>query len=98
MRNFQLDHVVAWTADEAKRHIYENIVYSCGSCNWTKQERPLPDPCSVAFHGFYQFEPDGSVTPLDRAGNATLKSWGWMHRIWPTSGAGPSGLIAGWRS
>ena len=75
-RNFQLDHVVAWTADEAKRHIYENIVYSCGSCNWTKQERPLPDPCSVAFHGFYQFEPDGSVTPLDRAGERYIEILG----------------------
>ena len=75
-RLFQLDHVVAWTADEAKRHIYENIVYSCGSCNWTKQERPLPDPCSVAFHGFYRFEPDGSVTPLDRAGERYVEILG----------------------
>lgn len=75
-RNFQLDHVVPWTADEAKRHIYENIVYSCGSCNWTKQNRPLPDPCSVAFHGFYRFELDGSVTPLDGAGERYIEILG----------------------
>jgi hypothetical protein len=75
-RLFQLDHVIAQTTDEAKKHIYENIVYSCGSCNWTKRERPLPDPCSVAFHGFYRFEPDGSVTPLNSAGEKYVEILG----------------------
>ena len=37
---------------------------------------PEPDPCSVAFHGFYRFEPDGSVTPLDRAGERYIEILG----------------------
>ena len=67
-RNFQLDHIIPQTKGADKIHLYENLVYSCASCNRTKQDRPLPDPCSVAYHGHYRFEADGTVTPLTPQG------------------------------
>jgi hypothetical protein len=63
-RLFQLDHVIPQSVDPSKIDSYDNLVYCCGSCNWTKKARPLPDPCGMAYHGFYRFEPDGSVTAL----------------------------------
>lgn len=63
-RAFQLEHIVPQSKDAAKIHVYENIVYCCASCNRTKRDSLLPDPCSAAYFGHYQFETDGTVTPL----------------------------------
>ena len=67
-RNFWLDHVIPQSKDKSKIHLYDNLVYSCASCNRTKQDWPLPGPCCAAYHGHYRFEPDGTVTPLTDEG------------------------------
>ena len=56
--------------------MYENLVYSCGSCNWTKSTAAPPDPCVMAYGGFYRFEIDGTVTAINKQGELYIEYLG----------------------
>jgi HNH endonuclease len=75
-RIFHVDHIIPQSVDKSKTLLYDNLVYSCGSCNGFKLDKVLPDPCRVAYGEYYRFDPDGTVTPLSDVGELYIEVLG----------------------
>jgi hypothetical protein len=51
---------------------YDNLVYSCHSCNLGKSARLIPDPCLVAFGRCLEVDEDGTISALNEDGQRLI--------------------------
>jgi hypothetical protein len=60
--DFDLDHfqAQAWSAGKDANH-YDNLLYSCHTCNLRKGGNELPDPCSGLTADDVRVHPDGTL-------------------------------------
>jgi hypothetical protein len=68
-----VDHIVS--RDEALELIcdYDNLVLACQCCNRLKSSKRVPDPCRLAYGWCLRVNRDGSITPLNQAGDRLIR-------------------------
>jgi hypothetical protein len=66
---FHIEHAIPRASDESLVNDYDNLLYSCATCNNAKRAvLDVPNPCEIAFAECLRVEDDGSVTPLNDHG------------------------------
>ncbi len=63
---FHIDHVVPQAEYPAGALDYDNLVYSCVSCNLAKGSVAIPNPCDSMLHGHVVVKVDGSIEAATR--------------------------------
>ncbi|MBX9791959.1 MAG: HNH endonuclease [Pirellulales bacterium] len=48
---FDIDHFVPQRSDPSQETVYDNLLYSCRTCNAAKGVEPIPDPCTALLSG-----------------------------------------------
>jgi HNH endonuclease len=72
---FHIDHFVPVSNDEAGTYKYENLLYSCTTCNEAKKAiLGLADPCKIAFGSCLKITSKGIVKALDKKGEKLIQS------------------------
>jgi hypothetical protein len=56
---FDLDHFLPVARHPEKRGTYDNLLYSCATCNEAKGDELTPDPCDVLVNGDVAARADG---------------------------------------
>jgi len=74
--DFDLDHLEPRVLREELALNYDNLVYACHSCNLDKSVGLLPDPHTHAYGECLRVEDDGSITPLNEAGETLIDELG----------------------
>ncbi|MBP9224721.1 MAG: HNH endonuclease [Verrucomicrobiales bacterium] len=67
-RSFELDHFLPQALREDLELEYDNLVYTCASCNGAKSSRLVPDPHVHAFGACLRVEDSGVITALNDQG------------------------------
>jgi uncharacterized protein (TIGR02646 family) len=74
--DMQIDHFVPKSIHPKGALDYDNLVYSCSSCNHSKAAHLAPDPCRVAYASCVTVEDDGKIRPLSDDGIALIETLG----------------------
>lgn len=69
---WHLDHFAAQAIQPEARLDYDNLVYTCSSCNLLKGKRPLPDPSHIAYSQCPRMGDDGSIHALNNDGKRLI--------------------------
>lgn len=75
-KEWHLDHFVPQAECAAKRNDYDNLVYSCASCNLTKSNSRVPDPCQVAYGEYVQVNEEGKISWRGKNGQRLIRELG----------------------
>jgi hypothetical protein len=59
--DFDIDHFEPQVKSPQRAGDYDNLVYSCHTCNRRKGDRDLPDPCTCLTASQVLVRPDGSL-------------------------------------
>lgn len=59
---FALEHFLPVAHHPDQSTAYDNLLYSCATCNTAKGARNVPDPCRVLLHSVVQVKEDGTIT------------------------------------
>ena len=83
--DFDIDHFDPQTTSPTLSLDYENLLYSCHSCNLTKQANLIPGPLRALTDNKVRIYPDGSITGLTKdseyiisrlaLNRSTMKDW-----------------------
>jgi hypothetical protein len=60
---FDLDHLRPISSHPSLVLVYDNMLYTCTTCNLAKQDREVPDPCKVLLRAHLQLDASGVLTP-----------------------------------
>lgn len=63
--SFTIDHFLAVALHPDKALDYHNLLYACGTCNFAKADRLLPDPLQVLTSDKVQVAEDGTIHTTD---------------------------------
>lgn len=69
---FHIDHFEARKLREDLSLVYDNLVYSCHTCNLGKSTATLPDPHAYAYGECLRVEDDGTIKPLNKVGETLI--------------------------
>lgn len=75
-REWHLDHFIPQAEDKSLRNDYDNLVFSCASCNMTKRDSRVPDPCRVAYGNCLLVKEGGDIIPLNKDGRKLIGELG----------------------
>src|ERR1043165_9000418 len=64
---FHIDHCIPQKSHLDLRDVYDNLLYTCGSCNQLKQHYMVADPCQVAFADCLEVHSDGTIHPRNKS-------------------------------
>lgn len=59
--DFDIDHFEPQAKSPQRAVDYDNLLYSCHTCNQRKSGRDVPDPCTCLTAGQVRVSPDGSL-------------------------------------
>jgi hypothetical protein len=71
---WDIDHVIPQAVDPSLTTVYENLVYSCRSCNSIKGDNIIADPCNIGFGTCLRVEEDGNILPLNEEGELLIET------------------------
>ena len=72
-RAFEIDHLVAVSVEPFFITEYDNLVYSCASCNALKQTASVPDPASFGYGQCLEVDDDGVIRSLNGQGDSLIE-------------------------
>lgn len=75
-KEWHLDHFIPQAEEKALRNDYDNLVYSCPSCNMTKRNSRVPDPFSIAYGKSVEVCETGEIRALDKNGKRLIGELG----------------------
>ncbi len=64
-RDWELDHSVPKSIHHAGLLDYDNLVYSCSTCNRSKAAHLAPDPCKVAYGSCVEVDDNGEIHSIE---------------------------------
>lgn len=62
--DWEIDHFVPKSIHPDGTLDYENLVYSCNTCNRSKAAHLAPDPCKVAYGNCVEVDGSGEIHPV----------------------------------
>ena len=72
-KSFSIDHLQPRQLAPHLTCVYENLLYSCPTCNSAKQDAwPIPDPCQTAYGAHLQVRDDGTIQGLTADGKRLI--------------------------
>jgi len=71
-RSFELDHFLPKSIRADLALAYDNLLYSCASCNSAKSSSLVPDPHVHGFGDCLRVEDTGEITPLNDEGTILI--------------------------
>ena len=69
---WDIDHFAPQHHNPQRKLDYENLLYTCHTCNSAKSDQIVPDPCEVAFGGCVQVHEDGTISALNEDGEILI--------------------------
>jgi hypothetical protein len=76
---FSVDHVEPQASAPDRLCDYTNLVYACLTCNSTRQDQRLPDPCAVGYAALLCVREGGDLEGLTLAGVEMIARLGLNH-------------------
>ena len=70
--NWDIDHLAPQHSHPQRKLDYDNLLYTCHTCNSTKREKLVPDPCKVAFGECVEVHEDGTIEALNENGKTLI--------------------------
>ncbi len=71
-RHFSVEHIAPQSISPHRITDYTNLLYSCVDCNSLRQDRPVLDPCSVAFAAHIRVTAGGEIEGITSAGKVHI--------------------------
>ena len=72
--NWDIDHLAPQHSHPQRKLDYENLLYTCHTCNSTKKGKRVPDPCDVAFGECIEVHEDGTISALNENGRRLIRA------------------------
>jgi hypothetical protein len=72
-RVWDLDHFLPQDSHPQLSLDYENLLYTCRTCNGTKSDQIVPDPCKTAYGKCVKVHPDGTIEALNEDGEILIE-------------------------
>lgn len=69
---WDIDHFVPQHSHPQRKLEYENLLYACHTCNSTKSDQIVPDPCEIAFGECVEIHEDGTIEALNENGETLI--------------------------
>lgn len=69
---FDIDHLIPQAVRPDLATNYDNLVYSCHTCNLDKSASLLPDPHQHSYGDCVRINDDGTITPLNAEGEILI--------------------------
>jgi hypothetical protein len=73
---FDIDHFLPVVQHPEQEQTYENLLYSCATCNAAKGSRVIPDPSQVLIEGDVRVDEDGTIQARTRAARRLIRVLG----------------------
>lgn len=73
---FEVDHFLPIVSHPGQELTYDNLLYSCASCNTAKGEDLVPDPGQTLLAGDVQVHEDGTIVARTRAARRLIRVLG----------------------
>lgn len=70
--NWDIDHLAPQHSHPQRKLDYDNLLYTCHTCNSTKRGKLVPDPCKVAFGECVEVHEDGTIEALNENGKTLI--------------------------
>ena len=74
--DWQIDHFIPKSIHPEGALDYDNLVYSCSSCNHSKAAHLAPDPCKIAYGSCVKVDERGEIQPLNSDGVTLVETLG----------------------
>ena len=71
---WDLDHFMPQHSHPQISFDYENLLYSCRTCNGMKGDQIIPDPCKIAYGECVTVHPDGTIEALNEKGEILIET------------------------
>ena len=78
-RDFEVDHFLPSSISPTKALDYDNLVYACRSCNGSKSNNMITDPCHIALGSCLEVAHDGNIRALNAEGDVLIKRLGFDY-------------------
>lgn len=69
---WDIDHFAPQYNNPQRKLDYENLLYTCRTCNSAKGSQIVPDPCNTAFGECIEVQEDGTVSALSANGEKLI--------------------------
>ena len=69
---WDIDHFAPQHNHPQRKLDYENLLYACHTCNSTKSDQIVPDPCEIAFGECIEVHEDGTISALNENGESLI--------------------------
>ncbi len=69
---WDIDHFAPQHNHPQRKLDYENLLYACHTCNSTKSDQIVPDPCEIAFGECIEVHEDGTISALNENGERLI--------------------------
>ncbi len=69
---WDIDHFAPQHSNPQRRLDYENLLYTCRTCNSAKGDQLVPDPCKIAFGACIEVHGDGTISALSDNGERLI--------------------------
>ena len=70
---WDIDHFAPQSSHPQNRLAYENLLYTCHTCNVIKRDQAVSDPCKIAFGYCLKVHEDGTIDALNENGEALIE-------------------------
>lgn len=74
--HYNLDHFLPQARVPEAALDYENLLYTCITCNSVKRDQIVPDPCQCMLHGRVIVHEDGSINGTDSESRRLIRKLG----------------------
>ena len=73
---FEIDHYIPQSQRPDLRDAYDNLLYTCASCNRLKQDFEVADPGRIALADCVEVQADGKIRWLNKDGHRLVRVLG----------------------
>lgn len=77
---FSVDHVEPQVSAPERVCDYTNLVYACLTCNSSKRDQRLPDPCAIGYAALLLVRVDGQINGVTPDGQAMIDKLALNHQ------------------
>lgn len=70
---WDIDHFAPQSSHPQNKLEYENLLYTCHTCNVIKRDQAVSDPCKIAFGHCLKVHEDGTIDALNENGEALIE-------------------------
>jgi hypothetical protein len=77
---FSVDHIEPQVSTPERVCDYSNLVYACLTCNSSKRDQRLPNPCASGYAALLLVREDGQIEGITPDGQAMVDKLGLNHK------------------